>query len=161
MLQSMDTTEWLNNNNNFSLINWKMGIWKFKGFNEIKYIHACSVESYCLRAWEDPLEKEMASYSSILAWKIPWMEEPAKLPSMGLQRVAHSWATSLHFTSLRDPLDCSPSDSVHGIPYARILQWTATSFSRGFSQPRDQNHVSSISCTGRWILYQCHYLGSP
>ena len=104
--KELDTTEWLNNNNNFSLINWKMGIWEFKGFNEIKYIHACSVESYSLRAWEDPLEKEMASYSSIFAWKIPWMEEPAKLPSMGLQRVTHSWATSLHFTSR--PLGLQP-----------------------------------------------------
>ena len=34
---------------------------------------------------EDPLEKEMATYSSILAWKIPWMEEPDRLQSMGLQ----------------------------------------------------------------------------
>ena len=38
---------------------------------------------------EDPLEKEMASHSSTLAWKIPWKEEPGKLQSMGLQRVAH------------------------------------------------------------------------
>ena len=36
---------------------------------------------------EDPLEKEMATHSSILAWKIPWMEEPGSLQSMGLQRV--------------------------------------------------------------------------
>ena len=36
--------------------------------------------------WEDPLEKEMATYSSILAWRIPWMEEPGGLQSMGLQR---------------------------------------------------------------------------
>ena len=36
---------------------------------------------------EDPLEKEMATHSSILAWKKPWMEEPGGLPSMGLQRV--------------------------------------------------------------------------
>ena len=35
--------------------------------------------------WEDPLEKEMATHSSILAWKIPWMEEPVRLQSMGLQ----------------------------------------------------------------------------
>ena len=35
--------------------------------------------------WEDLLEKEMASYSSILAWKIPWTEEPVRLQSMGLQ----------------------------------------------------------------------------
>ena len=36
---------------------------------------------------EDPLEKEMAIHSSTLAWKIPWTEEPDRLPSMGLQRV--------------------------------------------------------------------------
>ena len=39
--------------------------------------------------WEDPLEKEMASHSSILAWKIPWMEEPGRLQSTGSQRVRH------------------------------------------------------------------------
>ena len=38
---------------------------------------------------EDPLEKEMATHSSTVAWKIPWMEEPGKLLSMGLQRVGH------------------------------------------------------------------------
>ena len=38
---------------------------------------------------EDPLEKEMATHSSMLAWKIPWMEEPGRLQSMGLQRVRH------------------------------------------------------------------------
>ena len=44
--------------------------------------------------WEDLLEKEMATYSSTLAWKIPWTEEPGRLESMGLQRVGHDWATS-------------------------------------------------------------------
>ena len=39
--------------------------------------------------WEDLLEKEVATHSSILTWKIPWMEEPGKLPSMGPQRVGH------------------------------------------------------------------------
>ena len=39
--------------------------------------------------WEDPLEKEMATHSSILAWKTPWTEEPGRLQSMGLQRVGH------------------------------------------------------------------------
>ena len=38
---------------------------------------------------EDLLEKEMATHSSILAWKIPWMEEPGRLQSMGLQRLGH------------------------------------------------------------------------
>ena len=39
---------------------------------------------------EDPLEKEMATHSSTLAWKIPWMEEPGGLQSMGSQRVGHN-----------------------------------------------------------------------
>ena len=39
---------------------------------------------------EDPLEKEMAIYSSTIAWKIPWTEEPGRLQSIGLQRVRHN-----------------------------------------------------------------------
>ena len=39
--------------------------------------------------WEDPLKKEMATHSSILTWKVPWMEEPGRLQSMRLQRVGH------------------------------------------------------------------------
>ena len=39
--------------------------------------------------WEDPLENEMATHSSTLAWKIPWTEEPGRLQSMGSQRVGH------------------------------------------------------------------------
>ena len=39
--------------------------------------------------WEDPLEKRMATHSSILAWGIPWTEEPGGLQSMGSQRVGH------------------------------------------------------------------------
>ena len=47
--------------------------------------------------WEDPLENEMATHSSTLAWKITWMEGHGSLQSMELQRVRHDWATSLHF----------------------------------------------------------------
>ena len=43
-------------------------------------------------AWEDPLEKEMAAHSSILALRIPWTEEPGGLQSMGPQRVGHDLA---------------------------------------------------------------------
>ena len=44
---------------------------------------------------EDPLQKEMATHSSTLAWKIPWTEGPGRLQSMGSQRVRHNWGTSL------------------------------------------------------------------
>ena len=44
--------------------------------------------------WEDPLEKVTTTHSSILAWRIPWIEEPGGLQSMGSQRVGHGWATN-------------------------------------------------------------------
>ena len=52
---------------------------------------------------EDPLEKEMATHSSILAWRIPWTEEPGGLWSMGMQRVGHESATehSTHKPTLK------------------------------------------------------------
>ena len=88
---------------------------------------------------EDPLEKEMATPSSTLAWEIPWMEEPGRLQSVGSQRVIYDWATSPYLTfsilsdwdlpflpntswnvkvlvtqlcpTLCDPVDCSPPGS--------------------------------------------------
>ena len=52
---------------------------------------ACSTGDLgSLLGWEDPLEKEMATHSSILAWKISWTEEPGGLQSMGSQRVGHN-----------------------------------------------------------------------
>ena len=46
--------------------------------------------------WEDHLEKEIATHSSILAWRIPWTKVPGGLQFMGLQRVRHNWATFTH-----------------------------------------------------------------
>ena len=55
---------------------------------------------------EDPLEKEMATHSSTLAWEMPWMEEPGGLQSMGMQRVRHDRATKLplSFNTTREAL---------------------------------------------------------
>ena len=54
--------------------------------------HLPSMQETWVRSlgWEDPLEKEMATHSSTLAWKIPWMEEPGRLQSIGSQRVGHN-----------------------------------------------------------------------
>ena len=61
--------------------------------------------------------------------------------------------------TLCDPMDCSPpGSSVPGILQARILEWVATPFSRGSSQPRNLTHVSCISCISRHVLY---HLGCP
>ena len=60
---------------------------------------------------EDPLEKEMATHSSILAWKIPWTDEPGGLQSMGPQRVGYNWGTlegngsPLQYSCLENPVD--------------------------------------------------------
>ena len=74
---------------------------------------------------EDPLEKEIATHSSTLAWRIPWREEPGRLQSMGSQRVGHDWVTSLHFTSEVKNL---PSDACHCRrhrfdPWVRKIPW--------------------------------------
>ena len=47
----------------------------------------------------------------------------------------------------------APGFSVHGILQARILEWVAMPSSRGSSQPRDQTHISYVSCIGRWVLH--------
>ena len=76
-------------------------------------------------SWEDALEKEMATYSSILAWRIPWTEGPNRLQSMGLQRVGHDRAAdTIAFTLdwdqseslLSVPVACLPVEGLEGIP---------------------------------------------
>ena len=78
-------------------------IWMEKFFGIIKGLPGNGGESTCnARGAGDkglipgsgrPLEEGMATHSSVLAWRIPWMEEPGRLPSMDLQRVGHDWAT--------------------------------------------------------------------
>ena len=55
----------------------------------IKHLPAVQETRVRSLGWEDPLEEEMATHSSTLAWKIPWTEEPGRLQSMGSQRVGH------------------------------------------------------------------------
>ena len=54
----------------------------------VKHLPAMQESRVLSLGWEDPLEKEMTSHSSTLAWKIPWTEEPGRLQSMGSQK---SW----------------------------------------------------------------------
>ena len=61
----------------------------FPGGSGVKNLPASEEIQVQSLSWEDPLEKEMATHSSILAWKIPWTEEPGKLQSTGSQRVGH------------------------------------------------------------------------
>ena len=61
----------------------------------VKRLSAMQETQVRFLGWEDPLEKEMATHSSTLAWKIPWTEKPGRLESMGSQRVGHDGAISL------------------------------------------------------------------
>ena len=61
--------------------------------------------------WEDPLEKGIATHSSIFAQRIPWTEDPGGLQSMGLQQVGHDWATNTFtFNAQFDFLFREPSE---------------------------------------------------
>ena len=66
---------------------WKT-VWQFVA-KSLKNIPAIQETQVQFLGWEEPLEKEMATYSSILAWEIPWSEEPGGLQSMGSERVGH------------------------------------------------------------------------
>ena len=55
----------------------------------VKNLPAMQETQVQLLGWEDPLEKEMAAHSSVLAWKTPWTEEPGRLQPMRSQRVGH------------------------------------------------------------------------
>ena len=70
--------------------------------------------------WEDLLEKGMETHSSILAWRIPWTEEPGRLLSMGLQRVGHDWANNMYYIPLL--WKSNKKRSSYKIPSHR-LQW--------------------------------------
>ena len=65
----------------------------FPGGSVVKNLPAVQETRFQSLGWEDPLEKEVATCSSILAWRIPWTEKPGGLQSMGLQRVGHDLAT--------------------------------------------------------------------
>ena len=56
----------------------------------VKHLSAMQKTQVQSLGWEDPLEKEMATHSSILAWRIPWREEPGGLQFTRLQRVGHN-----------------------------------------------------------------------
>ena len=76
----------------------KTGLSKWAGGSDGKESTCNAGDSGLISGSEDPLEKGMATHSSILAWRIPWMEDPGGLQSMGLQRVGHDWVTEpFHF----------------------------------------------------------------
>ena len=64
-------------------------MWDFAGGSDMKRLPTMQETRVQSLGRKDLLEKDMATHSSILAWKIPWMEEPGRLQSVGSQRVGH------------------------------------------------------------------------
>ena len=95
----------------------------------------CFLHPFLLILHSQHAEKAMATHSSTLAWKIPWMEEPGRLQSIGLLRVGHDWATSLSLSCIGEgngnPLQCSCLEN----PGDRGAWWAAVS---GVAQSRTQ-----------------------
>ena len=89
--------------------------------------------------WKDPLERAMATHSSILAWRIPWIEESGRLWSLGSKRVRHDWATNTF--SLSQAHLCSPWKS--GLTDISTAQacWEAGAHSR---QTQEHFHAQTF-----------------
>ena len=81
------------------------------------------------QGWEDPLEKDKATYSSILAWRIPWTEESGRLQSTGLQRVRPIEQLHFHFASLWDECNCAVVWTFFGISFLWNCNETGSSAS--------------------------------
>ena len=96
-------------------------IWASLVAQRVKHLPAVLETWIRSLGWEDPLEKEMATHSSILAWRIPWTEEPGRLQSIVLQRVRHDWATSL---SLSFPLGFTGLISLKSKGLSRVFSNT-------------------------------------
>ena len=95
----------------------------------VKHLPAVQETRVWSLGWEDPLEKEMATHSSIPSWRIPWTEESGGLQSMGSRRVGRHWATNtLLFRSLQSTEQSS-------------LGWTVGS------------HSNVVSMTALWCLH--------
>ena len=106
----------------------------FPGGSEGKHLHAMQETLLPFLGQEDPLEKEMATHSSTLAWKIPWMKKPGRLQSMGLQRVGHAFELWCWRRLLRVPWtarrstqsilkEISPGRSLEGLMLKLKLQY--------------------------------------
>ena len=120
---------------------------------EIQPVHPKGNQSWVFTG----MEKAIATHSSTLAWKIPWMEEPGRLQSTELRRVGHDWATSLSFFT-GSPLQCSclenPRDggawwaAVYGVAQNRTRPKWLNSSSSNHTYPRSHCVVEGAF---KWI----------
>ena len=67
----------------------------------VKNLHTMQETGIWSLVWEDPLEKRIANHHTILAWKIPWTEEPGELQPMGTQRGRHNWVINIFYPLMK------------------------------------------------------------
>ena len=91
---------------------------------------------------EDPLEKEMATHSSILTWRIPWMEESGGLQPTGSPRVGHDWAISLSFSFTTTPW--TVGQALLSLWFSREEYWNGLSFP-SLVRPRNRTEASCLA----------------
>ena len=109
-------------------------------------------------SWEDPLEEGMAIHSSILAWRIPWTEEPGRLPSMRLQSVRHDWASLLGWFKYSHFLSCA-SESMVGTPVVTYVARMLRGNSKTHRQGMDGWWQLVIVCRRKWLLARADVTG--
>ena len=95
---------------------------------------------------EDPLEMGMATHTSVLAWRIPWTEEPGRLQSMGSQRVRHDWATST-FTVTQQIISSSDCDVQWKLDFIRQPWQLVMASSVAGLREKLQGSSQSQTCT--------------
>ena len=131
--------------------------WKNQGYMQGYSIH---ITIYPILVYDS--EKAMAPHSSTLAWKIPWMEEPGRLQSMGSLAVRHNWVTSLSLSCIGEgngnPLQCSclenPRDggvcwaAVYGVAQSRtqLKRLSSSSSSSGYNCGEEGVNIA----VGKW-----------
>ena len=143
------STEWINN----KVLLYSTGnyVINHNGKEHKKHTYVCAVLSCsivfnscnpidCSLPWSS-VEKEIATYSRVLAWRIPGMGKPGGLLSMGLHRVGHVWSDLA--------AAAAAGSSAPWVLQARVLEWVAIYFSRRSSWPRNQTQVSCIA--GRFL----------
>ena len=101
----------------------------------------------------------MATHSSILAWRIPWREEPGRLQSTGSQGVGHDWATSLHLSLSRTTMKLNWIEHL-SLPLQKLVVVRSLSHDHLFATPLTAAHQSSPSFPISWSLLKFMFIES-
>ena len=115
---------------------------------------ACNVGDL---GWDDPLEEGMATHSSILAWRIPWTEEPGGLQSIGSQRVRHDWSDLAHMHVVCHCAEGARRFCLHIDPALMSVAWSwAKHPSSTKDIPTEVCHSGTSQSISRLVIHSRH-----